>query len=200
MGIVPFLKIDKGLQDRQWDVQLMRDIPGLDQLLERAREDGVFGTKARSVIHAAEPDGVARVVQQQVELGERVLDAGLVPILEPEVTIDARDKAHAEKLLKAELLTRLGGLGSAKVGVKVTIPTVDGFYSDLIAHPNVARVVALSGGYSRDDANERLRRNPGLIAGFSRALLDGLSVDHTDDEFDSTLAASIESIYLASIA
>jgi len=145
---VPFLKIDKGLQDRQWDVQLMRDIPGLDQLLERAREGGVFGTKARSVIHAAEPDGVARVVQQQVELGDWVLDAGLVPILEPRSASTHRTKR----------------MGSAKVGVKVTIPTIDAFYSDLIAHPNVAGVVALSGGYSRDDANERLRRDPGLIA------------------------------------
>lgn len=199
-GIVPFLKIDKGLETEHNGVQLMKDIPGLEDLLAKARGKGVFGTKERSVIHRADPTGVAAVVAQQVELGERVLAAGLVPILEPEVDINAPDKAEAEELLKSELVNRLSSLGEAKVGVKVTIPTVDGFYEDLMAHPNVARVVALSGGYARDDANERLRRNPGLIASFSRALLDGLTADQNDDAFDETLNASIESIYRASIS
>lgn len=199
-GIVPFLKIDKGLEAEQSGVQLMKAIPGLDDLLVRARSQGVFGTKERSVIHAADPEGIASVVAQQFELGERVLAADLVPILEPEVDINAPNKASAEELLKSELLAKLPSLGSAKVGIKVTIPTVDGFYDDLISHPNVARVVALSGGYSRDDANDRLRRNPGLIASFSRVLLDGLTAHQSDDEFNETLDASIESIYQASIA
>lgn len=199
-GIVPFLKIDKGLEAEQSGVQLMKAIPGLDDLLVRARSQGVFGTKERSVIHAADPEGIASVVAQQFELGERVLAADLVPILEPEVDINAPNKASAEELLKSELLAKLPSLGSAKVGIKVTIPTVDGFYDDLISHPNVARVVALSGGYSRDDANDRLRRNPGLIASFSRVLLDGLTAHQSDDEFNETLNASIESIYQASIA
>ena len=199
-GIVPFLKIDKGLEAEQGGVQLMRDIPGLDELLSRARGCGVFGTKERSVINSANPQGIADVVAQQFELGKRVLGADLVPILEPEVNINTPNKAEAEGLLKSELLTGLSTLGSAKVGIKITIPAVDGFYGDLIAHPNVARVVALSGGYGRDEANERLRRNPGLIASFSRALLDGLAVGQSDDQFDVTLNASIESIYRASIA
>ncbi|WP_019973201.1 fructose bisphosphate aldolase [Mycobacterium sp. 141] len=199
-GIVPFLKIDKGLEAEQSGVQLMKAIPGLDDLLVRARNQGVFGTKERSVIHAADPEGIASVVAQQFELGERVLAADLMPILEPEVDVNTPDKASAEELLKSELLAKLSSLGSAKVGIKVTIPTVDGFYDDLISHPNVARVVALSGGYSRDDANDRLRRNPGLIASFSRALLDGLTAHQSDNEFNETLNASIESIYQASIA
>ncbi len=198
-GILPLLKIDKGLEEEADGVQLMRDIPGLDDLLARAAAQGVFGTKERSVIHAADPAGIARVVAQQFEVGERVLAAGLVPILEPEVTISIPDKQEAEALLKAELLKGLDALGDRKVAVKVSIPTVDGFYSDLIAHPNIARVVALSGGYSRDEANERLARNPGLIASFSRALLDGLTAQQSDEEFDRTLDASIESIYRASI-
>lgn len=199
-GVVPFLKIDKGLEAENNGVQLMKDIPGLDDLLERARDKGVFGTKERSVIHRADPAGIAAVVAQQVELGQRVLEAGLVPILEPEVDINAPDKSEAEELLKSELMNALSSLGEAKVGVKVTIPTVDGFYDDLMSHPNVARVVALSGGYTRDDANARLRRNPGLIASFSRALLDGLTADQSDDAFNETLDASIEAIYQASIA
>ncbi|WP_018602572.1 fructose bisphosphate aldolase [Mycobacterium sp. 155] len=199
-GIVPFLKIDKGLEAERSGVQLMKAIPGLDDLLVRARNQGVFGTKERSVIHAADPEGIASVVAQQFELGERVLAADLVPILEPEVDIHTPNKASAEELLKSELLAKLSSLGSAKVGIKVTIPTVDGFYDDLISHPNVARVVALSGGYSRDDANDRLRRNPGLIASFSRVLLDGLTAHQSDGEFNETLNASIESIYQASIA
>lgn len=200
-GTLPFLKIDKGLNEARDGVQTMREIPGLDALLARAASRGIFGTKERSVIHAANRAGIDLAVTQQFRVAEHVLAAGLVPILEPEVDIHAPDKAEAEQLLKAELLRELNGLaGSGKVAVKVTIPSVDGFYSDLIAHPRVARVVALSGGYSRDDANERLARNPGLIASFSRALLDGLTAQQSDEEFDRTLDASIESIYRASIA
>lgn len=143
--------------------------------------------------------GIAQVVDQQFEVGRRVLAAGLVPILEPEVSIAAPDKQEAEELLKAALLRGLDALGDEKVAIKLTIPTVDGFYTDLIEHPKVARVVALSGGYERDEANERLARNPGLIASFSRALLDGLSAQQSAEEFDRTLDASIESIYRASI-
>ncbi|MFT3862296.1 fructose bisphosphate aldolase [Micropruina sp.] len=199
-GIIPFVKIDKGLADRADDVQPMRDIPGLDELLAKARGLGVFGTKERSVIHAANARGIDAIVAQQFEVGRRVLDAGLMPILEPEVNIGAPDKVEAESLLKAAILARLGGLGEEKIALKLSIPTVDGFYTDLIEHPNVARVVALSGGYSRDEANERLARNPGLIASFSRALLDGLTAQQGDDEFDATLAATSESIYAASVA
>lgn len=198
-GILPLLKIDKGLELEQHGVQLMKDIAGLDATLARAAEQGVFGTKERSVIHAADPDGIRRVVDQQFEIGERVLAAGLVPILEPEVDIHAPDKQQAERLLKDALLERADELGAHKIAVKVTIPTVDDFYADLIAHPNVARVVALSGGYERDDANERLARNPGLIASFSRALLDGLTAQQSVEEFDRTLDASIAAIYRASI-
>lgn len=200
-GILPFLKIDKGLNDARDGVQTMREIPGLDALLARAAERGVFGTKERSVIHAANRAGIDLVVTQQFRVAEHVLAAGLVPILEPEVDVHAPDKTEAEQLLKAELLRELDSLaGAGKVAVKVTIPSVDGFYTDLIAHPRVARVVALSGGYSRDDANERLARNPGLVASFSRALLDGLAAQQSAEEFDRTLDASIESIYRASIA
>ena len=198
-GILPFLKIDKGLEDTADDVQLMRGIPGLDELLARARGKGVFGTKERSVIHAANESGIERVVAQQFALGERVLDAGMMPILEPEVSITAPDKAEAEALLAEQIRAHLGTLGDRTVALKVSIPTIDGFYSDLIAHPNVARVVALSGGYSRDEANARLARNPGLIASFSRALLDGLTAQQSPEEFDRTLDATIETIYQASI-
>lgn len=199
-GILPLLKIDKGLADERGGVQLMRDIPGLEDTLARAAGQGVFGTKERSVIHAANPEGIAQVVDQQFEVGARVLAAGLVPILEPEVNIAAPDKQQAEELLKAALLRGLDGLDDEKVALKLSIPTVDGFYTDLIEHPKVARVVALSGGYSRDEANERLARNPGLIASFSRALLDGLTAQQSAEEYDRTLDASIESIYQASIA
>ena len=199
-GIIPFVKIDKGLADQADDVQLMRDIPGLDELLTKAHGLGVFGTKERSVIHAANAAGIDAVVAQQFEVGRQVLDAGLMPVLEPEVSIGAPDKAEAESLLKAAILARLGGLGAQKVALKLSIPTVDGFYTDLIEHPNIARVVALSGGYSRDEANDRLARNPGLIASFSRALLDGLTAQQSDDEFDAALASASESIYAASVA
>ncbi|MFT4234241.1 MAG: fructose bisphosphate aldolase [Microbacterium sp.] len=199
-GIIPFLKIDQGLQAEQAGVRPMREIPDLDGLLARAAARGIFGTKERSVIHAANPAGIELAVTQQFRIAEHVLAAGLVPILEPEVDIHAPDKLDAEALLKAELLRQLDGLaGSEKVAVKVTIPSLDGFYTDLIAHPRIARVVALSGGYDRDEANTRLARNPGLIASFSRALLDGLTAQQNEEEFDRTLDASIESIYRASI-
>ncbi|MFT3968710.1 MAG: fructose bisphosphate aldolase [Micropruina sp.] len=199
-GIIPFVKIDKGLADQADDVQLMRDMPGLGELLAKAYGLGVFGTKERSVIHAANAAGIDAIVDQQFAVGRQVLDAGLMPILEPEVNIGASDKAEAEALLKVAILARLGALGEEKISLKLSIPTVDGFYSDLIEHPNVARVVALSGGYSRDEANDRLARNPGLIASFSRALLDGLTAQQSDDEFDAMLAATSESIYAASVA
>jgi fructose-bisphosphate aldolase class I len=199
-GILPFLKIDKGLEEERDGVQLMRDFPGLDELLARGVAQGVVGTKERSVVHAANREGVAQIVAQQFEVAEQVLAAGLVPILEPEVDINALDKADAEAQLKEEILQGLAGLGERKVALKLSIPTVDGFYTDLIGHPNVARVVALSGGYSREDANARLARNPGLIASFSRALVEGLTAQQSAEEFDRTLDASIESIYRASIA
>ncbi|MFT4109225.1 fructose bisphosphate aldolase [Propionicimonas sp.] len=200
-GILPFLKIDVGLDTEHNGVQPMREIPDLDALLARAAARGIFGTKERSLIHAANPDGIELAVTQQFEIAEHVLAAGLLPILEPEVAIGAPDKVDAERLVKAALLDGLDCLpGSGEVALKLSIPTLDGFYSDLIAHPRVARVVALSGGYSRDEANARLARNPGLIASFSRALLDGLTAQQSDEEFDRALDASIESIYHASMA
>ncbi len=198
-NIVPILKIDKGLADKQDDAQLMKDIPGLDELLARAKAQGVYGTKERSVIYAANPASIKAVVDQQFELADRVLAAGLVPIVEPEVNIDAPDKAEAEALLKAEILAHLDKLDGEKVALKLTIPDVDNFYRELIEHPAVARVVALSGGYPRDEANDRLSRNNGLIASFSRALLDGLTASQSDEEFNSTLDATIEGIYRASL-
>ena len=197
--IIPFLKIDKGLKDGRDGAQLMRDIPDLSETLARAVAQGVFGTKERSLIHTANETGISRIVDQQVELAQQVLDAGLLPILEPEVSISADDKEGAERLLNAALLERLDWLGDEKVAIKVTIPGVNGLYGELIDHPNVARVVALSGGYDRGEANARLASNPGLIASFSRALLDGLTAAQSPDEFDRTLDASIESIYRASI-
>lgn len=198
-GVVPFLKIDKGLADADDGVQLMLDIPGLDDVLAHGVAQGAFGTKERSVIHAANPQGIARVVDQQFAIADQVLTAGLMPIVEPEVSINAPDKEQAETLLKAELPSRLDALGDRKVALKLTIPTVTGFYSDLVAHPKVARVVALSGGYERGEANRLLAENPGLIASFSRALLDGLTAQQSAEEFDSTLDASIEVIYRASL-
>ena len=199
-GIVPFLKIDKGLNTARDGVQTMREIPGLDALLAYAARSGVFGTKARAVIRSANPAGIALAVTQQFRIAEHVLAAGLLPILEPEVDIHAPDQAQAERQLRSELLRQLDGLPApTKVAIKVTIPSVDGFYSELIGHPRVARVVALSGGYTRAEANERLARNPALIASFSRALLDGLTAQQSDREFDRNLDASVESIYRASL-
>ncbi|WP_134325353.1 fructose bisphosphate aldolase [Cumulibacter soli] len=199
-GILPFLKIDKGLQDEQDGVQLMKDIPGLSDTLARASAKGVFGTKERSVIKAANADGIAKIVAQQFEVGNAVVAAGMMPILEPEVDITIADKQEAEALLKAAILEQLAQLGEEKIALKLSIPTVDGFYTELIEHPKVSRVVALSGGYSRDEANALLTKNPGLIASFSRALLDGLTAQQSNAEFDATLDASIKSIYAASVA
>ena len=198
--VVPFLKIDKGLADEANGAQMMKPNPELDALLQRAKAKGVFGTKMRSVIKSADAKGIADVVAQQFQVGKQILAAGLMPIIEPEVDIHATDKQGAEKLLKAEILTQLDTLGpDQRVMLKLTIPSVDGFYSDLVKHPKVLRVVALSGGYARDDANEKLSRNPGVIASFSRALTEGLSAQQSDADFNKSLDASIGSIYKASI-
>ena len=200
-GIVPLLKIDKGLADEENDVQVMKPMAELDKRLDRGVEKGIFGTKERSVINAANAEGIQAVVDQQFEIGKQVLAKGMVPILEPEVTISIDDKKEAEELLKAALLKGLDDIPEGQqVMIKVSIPTVDNFYEDLINHPKVMRVVALSGGYERDDANERLSRNKGLIASFSRALLEGLTADQSQEEFDNTLATTIDGIYKASIA
>ncbi|AKC88264.1 fructose-1,6-bisphosphate aldolase [Pseudoxanthomonas suwonensis] len=199
--VVPFLKIDKGLEDEAEGVQRLKPIPGLAELLARAKAKGVFGTKERSVIKANNPAGIASVLDQQFELGQQVLDAGLVPIIEPEVDIKAADKEAIEVELKKGLLARLDKIDPATpVILKLTLPSVDGYFQELVDHPSVLKVVALSGGYSRDDANARLARNPGVIASFSRALTESLSAQQSDEEFDRELDATIESIYRASIA
>jgi len=198
--VVPFLKVDKGLADEADGVQLMKPMPDLDALLSRAAKKGIFGTKMRSVVNAANAQGIDAVVAQQFTVGKQILAAGLMPIIEPEVNIKATDKKEAEALLKAALLKQLDALGAdQKVMLKLTIPTVDGFYSELVKHPKVVRVVALSGGYSRDDSNAMLAKNPGVIASFSRALTEGLSAQQSDAEFDAALDKAIESIYQASI-
>ena len=199
-GIVPFLKVDQGLAPLEGGVQLMKPIAGLDALLKRAVNRNVFGTKMRSVISQAVPEGISRVVDQQFEYALQILKSGLVPIIEPEVDIHSADKTQSEVLLKQELLRHLDTLpDGSNVMLKLSIPTVDGFYSDLMQHPRVLRIVALSGGYSQAEANERLARNPGLIASFSRALAEGLFAGQTDEQFNETLAASIKKIYAASI-
>ena len=199
-GVVPFLKVDKGLADEANGAQLMKPMPELDALLARAVAKGVFGTKMRSVIKLADPAGVDAVVDQQFEVGRQILAAGLVPIIEPEIDIHSPQKAEAEALLNAALIAQLDALPAGQaVMLKLTLPEADGFYSALVAHPNVLRVVALSGGYTREDANERLARNPGVVASFSRALTEGLSAAQTDEEFDAMLDASIKSIFEASL-
>ena len=198
-GVVPFLKVDKGLADEVDGAQLMKPIPGLDDLLARAVAKGVFGTKMRSVIASADRAGVDAVVAQQFELGRQILDAGLVPIIEPEVLITSATKAEAEELLKTGILTHLDQLGDEQVMLKLSLPTVDDSYRDLVEHPKVLRVVALSGGYPRDQANEILARNHGVIASFSRALTENLSAKQTDEEFDAALAETIGGIYEASL-
>lgn len=197
-GIVPFVKVDQGLADEADGVQLMKPLTGLDALLARCREHRIFGTKMRSVIKAANATGIKAVAAQQFEVGARIAGEGLVPILEPENAIGAEDKAAAEDLLKAELLAGLDSWNLGPLMFKLTIPSVDGHWTELIEHPKVLRVVALSGGYSRAEAAERLARNPGLIASFSRALLEGLTAQQSDTDFDATLAASVDSIYRAS--
>jgi fructose-bisphosphate aldolase, class I len=199
-GVVPFLKVDKGLADEVDGAQVMKPMPGLDELLARAVGKGVFGTKMRSVIKLADPAGVDAVVDQQFEVARQILAAGLVPIIEPEVDIHSPEKAEAEVLLKAALLRQTASLSADQlVMFKLTLPDEDGFYADLVGHPSVLRVVALSGGYSRDDANDRLARNQGVIASFSRALTEGLTAQQSDEEFDAALDASIKAIYEASI-
>lgn len=198
--VVPFLKIDKGLAEEKDGVQLMKDMPTLDDLLKRAVECHIFGTKERSVIKTAAPGPIKTVVAQQFEIGKKVLSYGLVPIIEPEVDIHLAEKKEAEAVLKEEILRELDALAeNQNVMLKLTIPTVNDFYKELIAHPRVIRVVALSGGYSREDANERLAQNPGLIASFSRALAEGLFAQQSDEEFNEILGKSIEGIYEASI-
>jgi fructose-bisphosphate aldolase, class I len=196
--VVPFLKIDRGLEAEENGVQLMKPIPGLSDLLDRAVANGVFGTKERSVISAANAAGIEAIVAQQFELGQEVLAKGLVPILEPEVTISIQDKAEAEDILLASIQTHLETLDQP-VMLKLSLPTKANLYAPLIAHPKVLRVVALSGGYSRDEANAKLAENHGMIASFSRALTEGLSAQQSDDDFNATIAATIDSIYAASI-
>ncbi len=197
--VVPFLKIDKGLADEADGVQLMKPMPTLDQLLVKAKSKGIFGTKERSVIKQANASGIRAVVAQQFEVGKQVLSHGLVPIVEPEVDIHCPDKAAAEKLLKAEILAQLDKLPAGQqVMLKLTLPEVDDFYKELVAHPRVLKVVALSGGYPRDEANARLTRQKGMIASFSRALTEGLTAQQSDAEFNAALDKAIEGIYQAS--
>jgi fructose-bisphosphate aldolase class I len=198
--VVPFLKVDKGLADEANGVQVMKPMPGLDALLARARDKGVFGTKMRSVVKRADAKGIDEIVAQQFSVGKQILAAGLMPIIEPEVDIHAPDKEGAEKLLKAAILKQLDALGAQQqVMLKLTIPSVADFYADLVKHPKVLRVVALSGGYSREEANRLLARNPGVIASFSRALTEGLTAQQSDEAFNKALDQSIASIYQASI-
>ena len=200
-GVVPFLKVDKGLFDDADGVRLMKPMGDLDNLLKRAAEGGIFGTKMRSVIDAASPTGIAANVAQQFEIGQQILGHGLVPILEPEITISIKDKAEAEDILLGEILRHLDALPSeSKVMLKLTLPDVANRYKPLANHPNVLRVVALSGGYSREEANARLAQNAGVIASFSRALSEGLSAQQSDAEFNQLLGQSIGSIYDASVA
>ena len=199
--VVPFLKIDKGLEAEVDGCQLMKPMPGLDALLTRAAAAGVFGTKERSVISAANPAGIAAIVAQQFAVAAQVLAQGLMPILEPEVTISIADKAQAEVLLQDEILKHLNALPAAvQVMLKLSLPTAPNTYLPLVNHPAVMRVVALSGGYPRDQANAILARNSGIIASFSRALTEGLSAQQSDAAFDAALGAAIDGIYKASVA
>lgn len=198
--VVPFLKVDKGLADDENGAQVMKPNPGLDELLKRAKTAGIFGTKMRSVIKLANPEGVKDVVAQQFEIAKQIIGHGLVPIIEPEVDINSPEKAEAEELLKAELTSHINSLGQDElIMLKLTLPNTPGFYQEFVDNPKVVRVVALSGGYSREEANAKLAENPGVIASFSRALTEGLSAQQTDEEFNQILDASIESIYQASI-
>lgn len=199
-GIVPFLKVDKGLADEENGVQLMKPIEGLDELLKRAKDRNVFGTKMRSNILEANKEAITKVVQQQFEIGKQIIEAGLVPIIEPEVNINAKDKEEIEDILTEEIAKELDKLNDDQfVMLKLTIPTKPNQYKSLIEHPNVIRVVALSGGYSRDKANELLKENEGLIASFSRALVTDLFAGQSKQEFDKGLADAVESIYDASV-
>nr|WP_294964578.1 fructose bisphosphate aldolase [uncultured Flavobacterium sp.] len=198
--IIPFLKVDKGLAELADGVQLMKPISGLDELLDRAVERSIFGTKMRSVIKEANPKGIAEVVKQQFEIGKQIFNKGLIPIIEPEVDIYSADKEKSEQILKEEIQKQLHLLDKdVKVMLKLSIPTVSNFYQDLISDPHVVRVVALSGGYSREEANLKLSQNHGLIASFSRALSEGLSADQSDEDFNNELQETIKGIYQASI-
>ena len=197
--VVPFLKVDKGLADEKEGVQLMKPMPNLDALLKKAKAAGIFGTKMRSVIKQANAAGIRAVVAQQFDVGRQIIAAGLVPIIEPEVDIHCPDKAKAEDMLHAEILGALNSLNPDElVMLKLTLPEKDGLFADFIAHTQIAKVVALSGGYSREEANARLARQKGMVASFSRALSEGLSVKQTGAEFNAMLDASIQSIFDAS--
>lgn len=199
-GIAPFLKVDKGLADESNGVQLMKPNPDLADLLKRANDRHIFGTKMRSVIKKANPEGIKAVIDQQFETGKQIIAAGLVPIIEPEVDINSPEKEKCEELLKAEILRHLNNLSEDEhVMLKLSIPTQANMYKELIEHPNVVRVVALSGGYERDEANEKLKANDGLIASFSRALSQDLNVNQTDEAFNAALDSAVGSIYEASI-
>lgn len=199
--VIPFLKIDKGLADEENDVQIMKPNPDLDALLARAAKLGIFGTKMRSVIKMANPAGITAVVRQQFEVGRQILRAGLIPIIEPEIDIHSSQKAQAEVLLKSALLEELRVQPADQpIILKLTLPEIDGFYSELVNHPSVLRVVALSGGYSRADANARLARNHGVIASFSRALTEGLSAQQSDVQFNAAIDSAIADIYAASVS
>lgn len=199
-GVVPFLKIDKGLEAEANGVQMLKPIPGLGELLTRARDAGIFGTKERSVIHAANAGGIAAIVKQQMDLGREVLDHGLMPILEPEVNITITDKAEAEAILRDEILRQLDDLPDGQqVMFKLSLPSEANFYKPVVDHPKVLKVVALSGGYNRAEANTMLAANAGMIASFSRALSEGLNADQSDAEFDAMLDDAIQSIFDASI-
>jgi fructose-bisphosphate aldolase class I len=198
-NVAPFLKVDKGLAAEENGAQVMNTMPDLPALLEKARANGIFGTKMRSVIKQANAAGISAVVAQQFEIGKQIVAAGFVPIIEPEVDIHCPDKAEAEELLHAGIMEQLNGLGADElVMLKLTLPEKDNLYADCIAHPNVARVVALSGGYSREEANDRLSRNTGMVASFSRALSEGLSAQQSKEEFDAMLDSSIGAIAAAS--
>ena len=199
--VLPFLKIDKGLNDLDADgVQTMKPNPTLPELLKKANERNIFGTKMRSVIKKASPAGIARVVEQQFEVAAQIVAAGLIPIIEPEVDINNVDKVQCEEILRDEIRKHLNALPeTSNVMLKLTLPTVENFYEEFTKHPRVVRVVALSGGYSREKANDILSKNKGVIASFSRALTEGLSAQQTDDEFNKTLATTIEGIYEASV-
>lgn len=197
--VVPFLKVDKGLSEDADGVQTMKPMPELAILLDRAVSHGIFGTKMRSVIKVASSSGIRSVVRQQFDVGRQILDKGLVPIIEPEIDIHSSTKVDCEQILREEILSELEQQSpGAEVMLKLTLPETDGFYRSLVDHPRVMRVVALSGGYSREEANARLARNPGVIASFSRALTEGLTAQQTDDEFDATLDRTIEEIFRAS--
>ncbi|MFB9973870.1 fructose bisphosphate aldolase [Allobacillus sp. SKP2-8] len=199
-GIVPFLKVDKGLAEKENGVQMMKPMPELDELLRRANERNIFGTKMRSVIHEPNEEGIKAVVDQQFEVAKQIIDAGLVPIVEPEVDINSSDKEKCEEILNQEILKHVNELSEDQnIMLKLTIPTKVNLYKELIEHPRVVRFVALSGGYSREEANEKLKENDGMLASFSRALVSELNVDQTDEEFNKTLQEAVDSIYDASV-